>query len=212
MLEIETFELPPIGTNAYLVRNPETGEALVVDAPLDAFSAVTARLAKTGDKLVAVLMTHGHWDHTLDGAEFNGAGTVLYGHKDDRMFFENPSMMASYSIPGLEMRPMKIDHWVKDGERLELLHTVFEARHVPGHCPGSLLFWNEEAGVAFVGDAIFAGSIGRTDLPMGSFSVLEQSIRQHIYSLPPSTILYPGHGPRTRVEREMATNPYVRPA
>jgi hydroxyacylglutathione hydrolase len=212
MLEIETFELPPIGTNAYLVRHPESGEALVVDAPLHAWSTVEARLRATGSRLVAVLMTHGHWDHMLDGAAFNEADVPTYGHEDDARFFADPASMSLFLPPGLPIRPMKIDHWVSAGETLELLGTRFEARHVPGHCPGSLLFWCEAEGVAFVGDAIFAGSIGRTDLPLGSFSTLERSIRKQIYTLPAATVLYPGHGPRTTVEREAATNPFVRPA
>ena len=211
MLEIETFELPPIGTNAYFVRNPESNEALVIDAPFQAYDVVKRRLAERGAKLVAVLMTHGHWDHMLDGVRFNASKVPVYGHEADKMFFENPAIMATFAMPGLTMTPMRIDHWVKGGDVIELLGTRFEARHVPGHCPGSLLFWSEDDGVAFVGDAIFSGSIGRTDFPKGGFEMLEQSIQEHIYTLPPETILYPGHGPETTVAREMATNPHVRP-
>jgi glyoxylase-like metal-dependent hydrolase (beta-lactamase superfamily II) len=212
MLEIETYELPPIGTNAYLVRNAETKEAVLIDAPLEAFSTVKASLEKAGSKLVALLMTHGHWDHMLDGWQFEDAGIPIYGHIEDKPFYETPEVMASYAMPGIEFKPMAINHWLDAGEVIELLGTRIAVRHVPGHCPGSLLFWLEAEGVAFVGDAIFAGSIGRTDLPRGSFAELEASIRRDIYSLPPKTILCPGHGPTTTVEREMATNPHVRPA
>jgi glyoxylase-like metal-dependent hydrolase (beta-lactamase superfamily II) len=83
-------------------------------------------------------------------------------------------------------------------------------RHVPGHCPGSVLFWCETEGVAFSGDAIFEGSVGRTDFPGGSMALLEKSIREQIYSLPDATELYPGHGDATTVAREKAINPFVR--
>ena len=84
-----------------------------------------------------------------------------------------------------------------------------EVRHVPGHCPGNVLFYFSDAGAAFVGDALFAGSIGRTDLPGGSFASLEKAIRTQIYTLPDETLVYPGHGPDTTVGAEKSTNPYV---
>ena len=212
VLTFEVLELPPIGTNAYLIQNAETSEAVLVDAPLDAYEEVTKLLAAKEVRLVALLMTHGHWDHLLDGWRFSADGIPVYGHRDDEHFFEDPAKMASYAMPGIEFKPMTITHWIEGGDSIDLLGTQFRVRHVPGHCPGSLLFWLEEQGIAFVGDAIFAGSIGRTDLPLGDFSVLEKSIREAIYTLPESTVLCPGHGPATTVEQEMATNPHVRPA
>ena len=204
------MELPPIGTNAYLVRNPETGQAVLIDAPQTAFERVQARLAETGDELVALLMTHGHWDHTLDGHLFNEAGVGVMGHQADESFYTEPEQMAYYSMPGLEMKPMQIDGWLEEGDELELLGEIVEVRHVPGHCPGSILFWFKNQGVAFVGDAIFNKSIGRTDLPGGSLEDLTDSIRGSIYTLPEETVLFPGHGPHTTVADEMKSNPYIK--
>jgi glyoxylase-like metal-dependent hydrolase (beta-lactamase superfamily II) len=93
---------------------------------------------------------------------------------------------------------------------LEVAGLRFEVRHVPGHAPGNVLFYNAEANAAFVGDAIFAGSVGRPDLPGGDWPQLENSIRTQIYTLPEGTVLYPGHGPVTTVARERATNRFVR--
>jgi|TARA_B110000438_G_scaffold225439_1_gene219493 glyoxylase-like metal-dependent hydrolase (beta-lactamase superfamily II) len=212
VLTFEALELPPIGTNAYLIQNPETSEAVLVDAPLDAYDEVTKVLAKKGVRLVALLMTHGHWDHLLDGWRFMADEIPIYGNSEDQHFFEDPAKMASFAMPGIDLKPMEITHWINGGDTIDLLGTSFEVRHVPGHCPGSLLFWLKDQGIALVGDAIFAGSIGRTDLPLGDFSVLEKSIQEQIYTLPESTVLCPGHGPATTVEREMASNPHVRPA
>lgn len=210
-MEIECFELPPIGTNAYFLWDAARGEAAVVDAPLNAFATIEKRLVETGAKLTAVLMTHAHWDHTLDGWRFNEFGTPAFGHRDDELLFSEPNRMGRFSFGGIEMKPMKIDRWLTDGERFELLGRKIEARHVPGHCPGSLLFWFPDDAVAFSGDAIFQSSIGRTDLPGGDFAALEKSIRQRIYTLPEETTLYPGHGPETSVRAEMRGNPHVRP-
>ena len=109
----------------------------------------------------------------------------------------------------LGLQPVKIDHWVEPGGRLAALGAEAEVRHVPGHCPGNVLFYFATARMAFVGDALFAGSIGRTDLPGGDFEQLERSIREQIYTLPGATTIHPGHGPATTVHEEMAHNPYV---
>lgn len=211
-MQIECFELPPIGTNAYFVWDAERGEAVVIDAPLNAFATIEKRLVETGAELKALLMTHAHWDHLLDGWRFNEFGTKVMGHRDDEPLFTEPNRMGRFAFGGLEMKPMRIDRWLNDGERLPLLGRTLEVRHVPGHCPGSLLFWFPEEAVAFCGDAIFQRSVGRSDLPGGDFSVLERSIRTGIYSLPDETVLYPGHGFETSVGAEKAGNPYVRPA
>lgn len=209
-LQIDTFELPPIGTNAFLVRRSGSTGAVVVDAPLNAFATVERILVREGLRLEALLLTHGHWDHILDAHRFNAFGTTVYGNEGDRALFETPELMRSFSIPALEMNPVTIDRWLEDGDELKLLGTRVEVRAVPGHAPGSLLFYFPNEGVAFSGDAIFRGSIGRYDLPLGDFPTLERSIRERIYTLPEETVLYPGHGPATTVGEEMRSNPFVR--
>jgi glyoxylase-like metal-dependent hydrolase (beta-lactamase superfamily II) len=115
----------------------------------------------------------------------------------------------------LGLKPVKVDTWVAQGDKFTALGVEVEVRHVPGHCPGNVLFYfagnknAKAAGAAFVGDALFAGSVGRTDLPGGSFEQLERSIREQIYTLPDDTIVFPGHGPRTAVRNEKQGNPYV---
>lgn len=207
---IESQELPPIGTNAFALIDPDLKECVIIDAPAEAYAWAT-RVAQQHDcKIVALILTHGHWDHILDGHKFAEAGIPTYGHKDDALMFADPAIMASYAMPGIDLREVPIDHWVRPGDQLSLLNTRMEVRHVPGHCPGNILIHIESESAAFVGDVIFAGSVGRYDLPGGDVAVLSRSIKEQVYTLPNATKLYPGHGPNTTVAREKADNPFVK--
>lgn len=209
-MEFKVFELGPIGTNAILAYEPSLGRAVVFDAPAGAFDTISRFVEEHDLAIDALLLTHGHWDHMLDAHLFKAADVPVYAHKDDKFLLENPEAMASFSIPGISFNSVSVDTWLTPGETVELLEAAWEIRHVPGHCPGSLLFYHSASDTAIVGDAIFAGSVGRTDLPGGDFSVLERSIRTQVYTLPEETILYPGHGPETSVNAEKASNPFVR--
>jgi len=208
-LEVTFMELPPLGTNAYLWRDPERGEALLIDAPPGAADAVGDHLRHTGDRLIGVWLTHGHWDHLVDAALFAAQGIPVWAHAGDKMLIEDPERMASYSMPGIRMRPVRVARWLQHAERLSLWGREIEVRHVPGHSPGSILFYFEEEGVACSGDVVFAGGVGRTDLPLASFEELERSIRNQVYSLPEDTVLLPGHGEPTTVADERKSNPFV---
>jgi glyoxylase-like metal-dependent hydrolase (beta-lactamase superfamily II) len=210
----------PIQTNAYLLTAPERGEAVLIDAPGDVWADVQPILEKEQCRLIELWLTHGHWDHMQGGAEIvRAVGARTSGHAADQAMFESPQMMERFmgARPGLQ--PVKIDRWVKHGDTLAALGLDFEVRHVPGHCPGNVAFYLaapafaeasvRQAGVVFVGDALFAGSIGRTDLPGGDFAQLEQSIRTQLYTLPPPTSVFPGHGPATTIAAEQHSNPYV---
>jgi glyoxylase-like metal-dependent hydrolase (beta-lactamase superfamily II) len=208
-VEIRSFELPPIGTQCYVVINPGGGRVAVFDAPLNAFATVERLLVKTGYELDGLYLTHGHWDHTLDAHRFSRAGHRTYGHVGDRTLFEEPGCMSGYAIPGLRMEPVGVTDWLRDGERLTVAGVEVEVRHVPGHSAGSVLFWFPDQQLAISGDAIFRSSVGRTDFPGCSFEELEASIRGQIYTLPEATRLYPGHGPETTVGEERRGNPFV---
>lgn len=209
-MQIAIFEMPPLGTNAYLLLPPDSQEAVLVDAPPDIWTELEPHLTKLGRKLTAVLLTHGHWDHMAGAAACRAAGAAIYAHPDDREWIENPMMQADFMLPDLVIEPVKVDHWLKAGQMLDVSGLRFEVRHVPGHAPGNVLFYSQEAKLAFVGDVIFAGSVGRTDLPGGDKEQLKNSIRTQIYTLPNDTVLCPGHGPDTSVAEERANNPFVR--
>ncbi len=207
---IKFQELPPIGTNAYALIEPDRKECVIFDAPASAFEWATQAAKDHDCKISGLILTHGHWDHILDGYRFAAADIPTYGHAEDKKLFEEPKEMARYALPGVEFMPLRIDHWIKGGDTLDLLGAKLEIRHVPGHCPGNILIYLESEQLVIVGDAIFAGSIGRYDFPGGDFSVLERSIRTQIYTLPDETIIYPGHGVSTTVGREKRSNQFVR--
>jgi glyoxylase-like metal-dependent hydrolase (beta-lactamase superfamily II) len=209
-MKLHVIPAGPIQTNAYLLTAPERGEAVLIDAPGGVWTEVEAALRAEQCRLSGLWITHGHWDHTQGGAEVvRATGAAVLAHPDDRVMIESPAIMERFMGEQLNLEPIKVDRWLRAGERFEALGTTVEVRHVPGHCPGNVLFYFGAAKAAFVGDALFAGSVGRTDLPGGDFATLAQSIREQIYTLPDDTVVYPGHGPDTTVGAEKETNPYV---
>lgn len=208
-MQIRMLTTGPLGTNAYLLTHPESDEALVVDCPQGSLEEVQNILAGTGKKVAAVLLTHGHWDHTQDLAAFQEEGAVVYAHLADKELIEHPKVMTSLMPGDLLVAPARIDVSVVDGQMLEWWGEKVEVRHVPGHCPGNVLFYFSGVEVAFVGDAIFSRGIGRFDLPGGSFEQLKRSIQERIYTLPEEVVLFSGHGPKTSVGVEKKQNPYV---
>jgi glyoxylase-like metal-dependent hydrolase (beta-lactamase superfamily II) len=200
----------PIQTNAYLLAEPTRGEAVLIDAPGGVWRGVEPLLEKQRCRLTELWLTHGHWDHMQGGAEIvRATGAKVRAHADDRMMIETPDLMERFMGERMNLEAVHVDHWLQPGEHFTALGTEVEVRHVPGHCPGNVLFYFAALGAAFVGDALFAGSIGRTDLPGGSFEQLAHSIREQIYTLPADTVVFPGHGPKTTVADERENNPYV---
>lgn len=197
-----------IQTNAYLLIDEKRREAVLIDAPGEIWAQVGPILAQEKCKLTELWITHGHWDHMQGGAEVvRATGAKVRAHEADRAMIETPEIMERFMGEDLGLEPVHVDEWLEQGEKFSALGQEIEVRHVPGHCPGNVLFYL--GGAAFVGDALFAGSVGRTDLPGGDMKVLEKSIRTQIYTLPGKTVVYPGHGPATTVEEEKRSNPYV---
>jgi glyoxylase-like metal-dependent hydrolase (beta-lactamase superfamily II) len=216
-MKIESWSLGPFETNAYLLTSDDGKSCAVVDAPRDAAKTLLPEIKKRGLKLTHILITHGHWDHMCDAHAFANAGAQALAHEDDQQLIEN---IEGYRDRYQAMMPFlreedfhscKVSQWLKQGDSFEAVGKKFEVRHVPGHCPGSLLFYCAEEKLAFTGDTIFNGSVGRTDLPNGDWNQLLKSIREQIYTLPEETHLLPGHGGKTSVGKEKKTNPYARP-
>jgi hydroxyacylglutathione hydrolase len=209
-MSLHIFPAGLIQTNAYLLTDSASGEAVLIDAPLGVWEDVAPVLAREKCQLTEVWFTHGHWDHMNGGAEVvRNTGARTRAHRNDQALLETPETMAF--VMKMEIERVKIDAWLEPGDVLRVAGGSFNVRHVPGHCPGNVLFYEEGQSRAFVGDAIFLESVGRTDLPGGDRDVLENSIRTQIFTLPSATRLYPGHGPSTTVEHECANNPFVSP-
>ena len=210
-MQLDVIPAGPIDTNAYLLSAPERGEALLIDAPGEVWADVKPLLADRGCRLVELWITHGHWDHMQGAAEIvRATGAKVLAHADDRPLIETPEIMERFMGERLNLEGVHVDHWVAPGETRAALGLAAEVRHVPGHCPGNVLFYFPALAAAFVGDALFRGSIGRTDLPGGDHALLLRSIREQIYTLPGETKVFPGHGPATSVADERTGNPYVR--
>ena len=209
-MNVHVLPAGPIQTNAYLLTDASTGRAVLIDAPDGVWSQVEPILEKEGCRLTALWVTHGHWDHTQGAAEVaRRSGAPVLAHRDDRALIETPEVMRPLILPGLRVEPCEVSRWLEDGDTLDALGEKVRVSHVPGHAPGSLMFYFPRAAAAFVGDALFRGSIGRTDLPGGDFAQLEKSIRSRIYALPEETTVFPGHGGVTTVGDERRGNPYV---
>jgi glyoxylase-like metal-dependent hydrolase (beta-lactamase superfamily II) len=209
-MNVHTIPSGLIQTNAYLLTDPVRQEAVLVDAPGEIWPKIKPILDGESLTLRELWITHGHWDHTQGGAEVvRETRARVIAHVADQVLIETPEVVEGFMGEKLGLEGITVDQWVSAGETLTCFGQAIEVRHVPGHCPGNVMFVFADENLALVGDAIFAGSIGRTDLPGGSFEELAQSIRSQIYTLPEETKLYPGHGPVTTVGIEKQSNPHV---
>jgi len=196
-LSVERYELGPVGTNCYVVQQePGAPLAVVVDPGADA-SELPAECA-------GILITHSHWDHlggVADLAERTGA--KVYMPRQEAPVLAHPSDW----FPEVPLRPYEADVLLDGDETLELAGLSFETINVPGHSPGHVAFYTE--GALFSGDVLFAGSVGRSDLPFSDWDTLFESIRALMERFPPETVVYPGHGPETTLGEELARNPFL---
>ncbi len=192
--------------NCYVVADPASRDAALID-PGEEADLFLRRLATDGLTLRAIWLTHAHLDHILGVRRVTEAtGVPVYLHPDDRSLYDAIGEQGTWL--GLRAEPPPPpDRALAEGDTLRLGALSFAVRHVPGHSPGGVALVGH--GVAFVGDALFAGSIGRTDLPGGDTATLLASIRDRLLSLPDDTVVYPGHGPETTIGRERATNPFL---
>ena len=131
----------------------------MIDAPQEAYNWAKKIAYDHDCDIVALILTHGHWDHIIDAHKFSMAGIQIFGHRDDRQMFADPTIMINYALPNLELLPVKINRWMEHGEQLDILGVQMEIRHVPGHCPGNILVYVPSQQAAIVGDVIFSGSV-----------------------------------------------------
>ncbi len=212
--EIESFTLGPFETNCYLVYPQGTGpgrDCWIIDASVGP-SPLIDRVKTLALKPKAILLTHAHLDHIAGVNEVLDAfpGTPVLIHAAEKEWLSNPVLNLSAG-GGMNITARGPDGFLAEGEDLELPGSRWKVFHTPGHSPGSVSLWNSAQNAAIVGDALFAGSVGRTDFPGCDQDTLFRSIRTKLYTLPDETVIFPGHGPQSTIGREKRSNPFVRP-
>lgn len=207
---LETRAVPPFMKNGYVLGCDATRQGVVID-PGDDVDLLLAAVAEHRLTPAAILLTHAHLDHITGVARARAALDVpVWLHEADNPLYEN--VVQQGAMFGFRVDPQPaVDHFYRDGQVIEVGRLSLTVRHTPGHCPGGVCLALAGAPqVLFVGDTLFAGSIGRTDLPGGDTATLVSSIREVLYAYPDDTIVLSGHGEPTTIGREKRTNPFVR--
>lgn len=218
---IAGFPAGPWGTNCYVVATGPGTECVVIDPGKDAAAGVDALIREHKLKPVSVLVTHGHVDHMWCVAPVAGTyDATAYIHPSDRHLLADPMAGMSPETTAMMLggkyefaEPEKVEE-ITDGRTLELAGLEFLVDHTPGHTPGSIVFrtpyaQDDIAEVMFSGDLLFAGSIGRTDLPGGNHATMLDSLRTKVLPLADNIVVLPGHGEQTSIGQERATNPFL---
>jgi hydroxyacylglutathione hydrolase len=208
-LEVRIVPVTPLQQNCSLIFDPVTKHAAFVDPGGD-IETLLGALKHFGLTLKRIWLTHGHLDHAGAAAELRErTGIAVEGpHRDDQFWLDQiEESSRRYGITG--GRNVTPDRYLEDGDELELEGVKFGVAHTPGHTPGHVVIYNKAAKIAFVGDVLFAGSIGRTDFPRGNHQQLIDSITTKLWPLGDNVTFVPGHGPTSTFGRERQTNPFV---
>lgn len=206
-LAVKHMIVGAVATNCYLAENTKTKEALIID-PGDNAPGIAKIIKSDGVTPVAILLTHGHFDHAMAAEEVaNEYGIEIYAHEAERETLEDPRI----NLSGMIGQTLKFhaDRYVKDGEVLHLAGFDIQVFHTPGHTLGGVCYYLEEEKVLFSGDTLFCQSVGRTDFPTGSASTLIRSIQEKLMPLPDDTEVYTGHEDMTTIGMERKYNPFL---
>jgi glyoxylase-like metal-dependent hydrolase (beta-lactamase superfamily II) len=210
---LETRAVPPFFKNGYVVGCEETRQAVVID-PGDEVDELLTALERHQLEARYILLTHAHLDHVTGVARARRALDVpIWLHKEDLFLYDG--VVQQGAMFGLKVEPQpKIDRFYSAGQKLEFGNYEVDVHHTPGHCPGGVCLEvkhrRRPGSALFVGDTLFSGSIGRTDLPGGDHATLLRSIREVLFSFPDDTPVYSGHGPVTSIGEEKRTNPFLK--
>lgn len=206
-MAIRRYSLGPLDNNTYLVTDEATGEAALVDPSFDSEELLPDLLAP-GQTLRYILNTHAHFDHIVGNAFYAAqTGAPIALHRADlELLRALPEQMKRFGFEAIASPDPTV--WLEQGQMLMLGETRIEVRFTPGHAPGHVVFVIGDTVIG--GDCLFAGSIGRTDLPGGSLQTLLHSLQTQLLTLPDETHLFPGHGDLTTIGQERRTNPYIK--
>ncbi len=211
-MQIEKFTFNPFQVNSYIIYD-HTGECLIIDASCynkTEIKEIEEFISGNDLKPVMIINTHGHVDHLPGNAYLAEKYSIEVAlNKDDLFLVENAVQQGLFF--GFEIsKPPVPSVFLRDKQIINFGSSSLEVRHAPGHSPGSVVLYSAADGFAITGDVLFAGSIGRTDLPGGSYEVLISSIKSQLLTLPGETIVYPGHGLPSTIENERMHNPFLK--
>lgn len=196
-LTITPFNAGPIETNAYLVADDATKEAIVVDAPPDSVAMVTAAVREQGVSVQALVITHGHWDHIADTAPLAAAlGVPVHAHAGAVGRMTNPERRFP-----VEIAPATVDHELEEGQVIAVGGHTFTVLYLPGHDQGHIALYSADDGIFLGGDVLFPGGHGRTDIPGSDQATMNRTLKR-LLDLPDAVVVYPGHGALTTIGNE----------
>lgn len=201
-MNLHTYTGGFVQTNGFILELADK-QCLVIDAP----AGITEFLAERGLKPTHLLLTHQHFDHVEDVSRLREAGAKVVAFSAYAPGIIMEKRVREMGLP-VDIPPYEVDEVLAAKTHLDVAGLSFELAHVPGHSPDSISFHLAAESLLFAGDALFQGSIGRTDLPGGDHEQLLDSIRKKLYTLPDDTVVFPGHGPQTRIDREKKDNPF----
>ncbi|NDV11337.1 MBL fold metallo-hydrolase [Crenobacter caeni] len=208
-LRYETIPVTPFEQNATLLWCDRTLRAAIVDAGGDA-QKLLARVKANGVTVEKLLLTHGHIDHAGATAELaKTLGVPVEGPQEAERFWLDQLPQQGKMFGFAHSDPLTPDRWLAGGDSVTVGDETLAVIHCPGHTPGHVVFYSAAAGLLIAGDVLFAGSIGRTDFPMGNHEALIAAIRGKLFALPDETRVLPGHGPETTIGEERRFNPFV---
>ena len=213
-IEVEKLVLGAVSTNVYLIFY--NGNCLIID-PSDEAERIISCIEERKAKPLAVLITHGHFDHIMAAPVLaKKYGIKIYAGEADRQLLEDSKLNLGQSFLGEDFT-MEADEYLKNGDELEFEDFKLKVMYTPGHTVGSISFYSDDLEdneafkkVMFTGDALFAGSIGRVDFPTGNEAAMRRTLEEVFKKIPLETVVFPGHGAATTIERELAHNPYLK--
>lgn len=204
----EHFVIGPVGTNVYAVYDEALREAVIID-PADRGADIYEAIENAGLSVAGILLTHGHFDHISGVNELRSkSGCRVYASEAERELLSDPKLNESAGM-GRQSVSVEADVELKDGEKIELGGMEFTAIATPGHTIGGMCYYLETDKILYCGDTLFQHSVGRTDLPTGSMSLIIRSIQDKLFVLPDDVTCYPGHGPETTIGDEKRYNPFL---
>jgi hydroxyacylglutathione hydrolase len=209
-MKFETVVVGPLAVNTYILYDEESKDCVIID-PGDEPEKIIAKIESLNLKPREMWLSHAHFDHLGALSELKKKyDSNIFLHSDDYFLYKGAVEHAGMFSLQIDAPPPEPMFFNMNLNKRKIGSFTVELLHTPGHSPGSVSFYNQESNIIFVGDLIFEGSVGRTDVPGGSFDLLEKSILEKIYTQGDACVIYPGHGPKTTVGREKINNPFVR--